>query len=212
VVKPPKVHVVLSEPPGYFRKESLPSDQRNLHRRGRHWLQSTGTWTKPFGKNLFGEDLDYRLDVIPDPRPSGSRAPQGHLPAGQSLPEESMRVRQGRSILCVRLGWMHSVTRNVRGAYASWTIWSGAALVLETSDVFHGKIPAERPKFAFAAASGRALAGSTGNLTLPDGPGMETDVARSQTLPPTSALNRAAARGPKLPMCRAFPTDPSSIW
>ena len=130
-------------------------------------------------ENVFREDLYYRLNVIPvRVPPLRERKEDISLLANHFLKKYASAA--GRSILRVHAPSLHALCDyewpgNVR--QLENTIERSVAL--ETSDELHVELPVERPKVraAAAAAGGSTLPDISGELSLPDGLGMENYVA-----------------------------------
>jgi len=148
---------------------------------------------KSVAENLFREDLYYRLNVIPIRVPPLRERPEDiPLLANHFLKKYASAA--GRSILRVHSGSLQSLCGyewpgNVRQLENTIE----RAVALETTDELHVELPAERPKAraAAAAANGSGLPEVGGELTLPDGFGMENYVAGIERSLLQSALNQS---------------------
>jgi two-component system response regulator PilR (NtrC family) len=148
---------------------------------------------KAVAENTFREDLYYRLNVIPvRVPPLRERTEDVPLLANHFL--KKYATAAGRSI--VR---MHAPSLQALCGYD----WPGnvrqlentieRAVALETNDELHVELPVERPKARAAAASagGGVFAENGGNLTLPEGMGMENYVAGIERSLLQNALNQS---------------------
>jgi two-component system, NtrC family, response regulator PilR len=148
---------------------------------------------KAVAENLFREDLYYRLSVIPIRVPP-LRERREDIPLLVNHFLKKYANAAGRSILRV-----HAPSLSVLCDYE----WPGnvrqlentveRAVALEMTEELHVELPAERPKARAAAASadGSILPEVGGNLTLPDGMGMENYVAGIERTLLQSALNQS---------------------
>src|SRR3954466_8699741 len=147
---------------------------------------------KAVAENTFREDLYYRLNVIPvRVPPLRERTEDVPLLANHFL--KKYATAAGRSI--VR---MHAPSLQGLCGYD----WPGnvrqlentieRAVALETNDELHVELPVERPKARAAAASagGGVFAENGGNLSLPEGMGMENYVAGIERSLLQNALNQ----------------------
>jgi two-component system response regulator PilR (NtrC family) len=148
---------------------------------------------KAVAENTFREDLYYRLNVIPvRVPPLRERTEDVPLLANHFL--KKYATAAGRSI--VR---MHAPSLQGLCGYD----WPGnvrqlentieRAVALETNDELHVELPVERPKARAAAASagGGAFAENGGDLSLPEGMGMENYVAGIERSLLQNALNQS---------------------
>src|SRR3954469_6112512 len=148
---------------------------------------------KAVAENTFREDLYYRLNVIPvRVPPLRERTEDVPLLANHFL--KKYATAAGRSI--VR---MHAPSLQGLCGYD----WPGnvrqlentieRAVALETNDELHVELPVERPKARAAAASagGGVFAENGGNLSLPEGMGMENYVAGIERSLLQNALNQS---------------------
>src|SRR5579864_8957930 len=134
---------------------------------------------KAVAENLFREDLYYRLNVIPIRVPPLSERRED-IPLLVNHFLKKYAAAAGRSILRV-----HAPSLDSLCGYE----WPGNVRQLEntvervddmaTTDELHVELPAERPKARAAAASanGTSLPEPGGELSLPEGIGMESYVA-----------------------------------
>jgi len=134
---------------------------------------------KAVAENLFREDLYYRLNVIPILVPPLRERPED-IPLLVNHFLKKYATAAGRSILRVHAGSLSSLCDydwpgNVRQLENTVE----RAVALETSAELHVELPVERPKAraAAAAAGGGTLPDISGEITLPDGIGMENYVA-----------------------------------
>jgi two-component system response regulator PilR (NtrC family) len=148
---------------------------------------------KAVAENLFREDLYYRLNVIPiRVPPLRERTEDIPLLVNHFLKKYASAA--GRSILRVHAGSLEALCGydwpgNVRQLENTVE----RAVALETSDELHVELPMERPKArAAAAALGAAALGEVGgDLTLPQGMGMENYVAGIERSLLQGALNQS---------------------
>jgi two-component system response regulator PilR (NtrC family) len=134
---------------------------------------------KAVAENLFREDLYYRLNVIPIRVPPLSERRED-IPLLVNHFLKKYAAAAGRSILRVHAPSLDSLCGyewpgNVRQLENTVE----RAVALETTDELHVQLPAERPKARAAAASagGGTLPEVGGDVTLPEGLGMESYVA-----------------------------------
>ncbi len=134
---------------------------------------------KSVAENLFREDLYYRLNVIPILVPPLRERPED-IPLLANHFLKKYATAAGRSILRVHAGSLASLCDyewpgNVRQLENTVE----RAVALETSAELHVVLPVERPKAraAAAAAGGGSLPDAGGEITLPEGIGMENYVA-----------------------------------
>jgi len=147
---------------------------------------------KAVAENLFREDLYYRLNVIPIRVPCLSERRED-IPLLVNHFLKKYASAAGRSILRVNAPSLDSLCGyewpgNVRQLENTVE----RAVALETTDELHVELPAERPKARAAAASagGGTLPDLAGDLTLPEGIGMENYVAGIERSLLQSALNQ----------------------
>jgi two-component system response regulator PilR (NtrC family) len=143
--------------------------------------------------NTFREDLYYRLNVIPVRVPPLRERPED-IPLLVNHFLKKYATAAGRSILRV-----HAASIDALCGYD----WPGnvrqlentveRAVALETSEELHVELPVERPKARAAAASagGATLPEIGGDLTLPQGMGMETYVAGIERSLLQNSLNQS---------------------
>jgi len=148
---------------------------------------------KAVAENLFREDLYYRLNVIPIRVPP-LRERREDIPLLANHFLKKYATAAGRSILRVHSGSLETLCGyewpgNVRQLENTVE----RAVALETSDELRVELPAERPKAraAAAAANGSGLPEIGGQLTLPEGFGMENYVAGVERSLLQSALNQS---------------------
>ena len=148
---------------------------------------------KAVAENLFREDLYYRLNVIPIRVPP-LRERREDIPLLANHFLKKYATAAGRSILRVHSGSLETLCGyewpgNVRQLENTVE----RAVALETSDELRVELPAERPKAraAAAAANGSGLPEVGGQLTLPEGFGMENYVAGVERSLLQSALNQS---------------------
>jgi two-component system, NtrC family, response regulator PilR len=148
---------------------------------------------KAVAENLFREDLYYRLSVIPIRVPP-LRERREDIPLLVNHFLKKYATAAGRSILRVNVPSLAALCDyewpgNVRQLENTVE----RAVALEMTDELHVELPAERPKARAAAASadGAALPEVGGNLTLPNGMGMENYVAGIERTLLQSALNQS---------------------
>jgi two-component system, NtrC family, response regulator PilR len=134
---------------------------------------------KAVAENLFREDLYYRLNVIPIRVPPLSERRED-IPLLVNHFLKKYAAAAGRSILRVHAPSLDSLCGyewpgNVRQLENTVE----RAVALETTDELHVQLPAERPKAraAAAGADGGPLPEIGGDVTLPQGMGMENYVA-----------------------------------
>jgi len=134
---------------------------------------------KSVAENLFREDLYYRLNVIPILVPPLRERPED-IPLLANHFLKKYATAAGRSILRVHAASLSSLCDyewpgNVRQLENTVE----RAVALETSAELHVELPVERPKAraAAAAAGGGSLPDISGEVTLPEGMGMENYVA-----------------------------------
>jgi two-component system response regulator PilR (NtrC family) len=148
---------------------------------------------KAVAENLFREDLYYRLNVIPIRVPPLSERRED-IPLLVNHFLKKYAAAAGRSILRVNAPSLDSLCGyewpgNVRQLENTVE----RAVALETTEELHVQLPAERPKAraAAAAAGGGALPEISGDLTLPEGLGMENYVAGIERSLLQNALNQS---------------------
>jgi two-component system response regulator PilR (NtrC family) len=147
---------------------------------------------KAVAENLFREDLYYRLNVIPIRVPPLRERPED-IPLLVNHFLKKYASAAGRSILRVHQGSLDSLCGyewpgNVRQLENTVE----RAVALEITDELHVELPAERPKARAAAASaGGTLPEVGGDVTLPEGVGMENYVAGIERTLLQNALNQS---------------------
>jgi len=148
---------------------------------------------KAVAENLFREDLYYRLNVIPIRVPPLSERRED-IPLLVNHFLKKYASAAGRSILRVHAPSLDSLCGyewpgNVRQLENTVE----RAVALETTDELHVQLPAERPKAraAAASASGGTFPEIGGEVTLPEGLGMETYVAGIERSLLQNALNQS---------------------
>jgi two-component system, NtrC family, response regulator PilR len=148
---------------------------------------------KAVAENLFREDLYYRLSVIPVRVPPLRERPED-VPLLVNHFLKKYAAAAGRSILRVHSGSLAALCEyewpgNVRQLENTVE----RAVALETTEELHVELPAERPKAkaAAAAAGGSGLPELGGDVTLPQGVGMENYVAGIERSLLQSALNQS---------------------
>ena len=147
---------------------------------------------KAVAENLFREDLYYRLNVIPIRVPP-LRERREDIPLLVNHFLKKYATAAGRSILRVNAAALDSLCGyewpgNVRQLENTVE----RAVALEMTDELHVELPAERPKARGAAASaGGALPEIGGDVTLPEGLGMENYVAGIERSLLQSALTQS---------------------
>jgi len=148
---------------------------------------------KAVAENLFREDLYYRLNVIPIRVPP-LRERREDIPLLANHFLKKYATAAGRSILRVHPGSLEaSCGYEWPGNVRQLENTVERAVALEMTDELHVEIPAERPKAraAAAAANGSGLPEVGGELTLPDGFGMESYVAGIERSLLQNALNQS---------------------
>src|ERR1700735_766236 len=147
---------------------------------------------KAVAENIFREDLYYRLNVIPIRVPPLRERPEDiSLLVNHFL--KKYATAAGRGILRVHVPSLDSLCGyewpgNVRQLENTVE----RAVALETTSELHVELPAERPKTrAAAAGAGGALPDIGGDVTLPEGVGMENYVAGIERPPLKMRLNRS---------------------
>jgi two-component system response regulator PilR (NtrC family) len=148
---------------------------------------------KAVTEDLFREDLYYRLSVIPIRVPP-LRERREDIPLLVNHFLKKYATAAGRSILRVHAGSLDSICDyewpgNVRQLENTVE----RAVALEMTEELHVELPAERPKVRAAAASagGSALPEIGGDVSLPDGVGMENYVAGIERSLLQNALNQS---------------------
>jgi two-component system response regulator PilR (NtrC family) len=146
---------------------------------------------KSVAENLFREDLYYRLNVIPILVPPLRERPED-IPLLVNHFLKKYASAAGRGILRVHAGSLASLCDyewpgNVRQLENTVE----RAVALETSAELHVVLPVERPKARAAAAGGGSLPDAGGEITLPEGMGMENYVAGIERTLLQSALNQS---------------------
>jgi two-component system, NtrC family, response regulator PilR len=148
---------------------------------------------KAVAENLVREDLYYRLSVIPVRVPPLRERPED-VPLLVNHFLKKYAAAAGRSILRVHSGSLAALCEyewpgNVRQLENTVE----RAVALETTEELHVELPAERPKAkaAAAAAGGSGLPELGGDVTLPQGVGMENYVAGIERSLLQSALNQS---------------------
>ena len=148
---------------------------------------------KAVADNLFREDLYYRLNVIPIRVPP-LRERREDIPLLVNHFLKKYASAAGRSILRVHAASLAALCDyewpgNVRQLENTVE----RAVALETSEELHVELPAERPKAraAAAAAGGGVLPEIGGELSLPQGMGMENYVAGIERTLLQTALNQS---------------------
>jgi two-component system, NtrC family, response regulator PilR len=134
---------------------------------------------KAVAENVFREDLYYRLNVIPIRVPP-LRERREDIPLLVNHFLKKYATAAGRSILRVHVPALEALCGyewpgNVRQLENTVE----RAVALETGEELHVELPNERPKAraAAASASGGTFPNLDGDVSLPNGVGMETYVA-----------------------------------
>src|ERR1700690_1700263 len=147
---------------------------------------------KAVAENLFREDLYYRLSVIPILVPP-LRDRREDIPLLVNHFLKKYATAAGRSILRVHAAALDSLCGyewpgNVRQLENTVE----RAVALEMTEELHVELPAERPKGRAAAASaGGGLPEIGGDVSLPEGVGMENYVAGIERSLLQNALNQS---------------------